>query len=167
VGKLLAYLDRSAARDAWDLAHLPIQAQKVINSERFRSWFIALSATLDHPLITYTRDIIEKRITDRTVAEQLVPMLIGQSAPLQTSDLIERSWAVISPFMMFSDNEEKYIASIQRGELYPELLFADEPEEGQRMALHPAILWKLVNVRAHLVRDDKKSKPRFSEGNHT
>ena len=165
VGKLLAYLDRSAARDAWDLAYLPVQAKEVMISERFRSWFIALSAILDHPLTTYTRDLIEKRITDHTVTEQLAPMLIGQAAPLQPSDLIERSWAIIYPFMMLSDKEAKYIASIQHGELYPELLFMDDPEEGKRMALHPAILWKLVNVRDHLARVQTKPKPPSSDRN--
>jgi len=161
VGKLLAYLDRSAARDAWDLAYLPIQAKEVMISERFRSWFIALSAILDHPLMTYTLDFIEKRITHRSVAEQLGPMLIGQTASFQPSDLIERSWAIISPFMMFSDNEAKYISSIQHGEVYPELLFMDDSEEGKRVALHPAILWKLVNVRNHLARAQTKTKPQF------
>jgi predicted nucleotidyltransferase component of viral defense system len=89
VGKLLAYLDRSAARDAWDLVYLPVQAQKIMTSDRFRSWFIGLSAILNHPLTAYTRDLIEKRITDRVVAEQLAPMLIRQTASLQSSDLIE------------------------------------------------------------------------------
>ena len=138
-----------------------------MTSERFRSLFIALSAIFDHPLTTYTRDLIEKRITERTVTQQLSPMLIGQVAPLQPSDLIELSWIVIRPFMMLSDNEAKYIASIQHGELYPELIFTDDPEEGKRMALHPAILWKLVNVRNHLARGETKSKPRSSEHNHT
>jgi len=158
VGKLLAYLDRSAARDAWDLAHLPVQAQEVMASERFRSWFIALSAVLNHPLTAYTRDRIEKRVTDRIVAEQLAPVLIGQ-ALLQPDDLVERSWTVISPFLITNDNEARYIASIQAGELDPELLFPDDPEEAKRMAEHPAILWKLVNVRDHLARRETKTKP--------
>ena len=93
------------------------------------------------------KDRIEKRITDRTVAEQLAPMLIVLAAPFQPSDLIERSWGIISPFMKLGDNEAKYIDSIQEGELYPELIFTDDPAEGKRMALHPAILWKLLNVR--------------------
>ena len=156
VGKLLAYLDRSAARDAWDLAYLPVQAEKVMASDRFRSWFIALSAILDHPLTAYTRDRIEKRVTDRTVSEQLVPMLIGKTLP-QPDDLVNRSWAAISPFMTLSNDEAKYIASIQRGKLHPELLFSDAPEEAKRMAGHPAILWKLVNARAHLAQ--RKTKP--------
>ena len=167
MGKLLAYLERSAARDAWDLACLPVQAREAMASEQFRSWFIALSATLDHPLTTYTREIIERRVTDRTVAEQLSPVLIGQTARLQTSDLIERSWAVMSPFMTLSDNEAKYLASIQHGELHPELLFAERPEEGQRMASHPAIQWKLVNVRRHLGREDAGAKARSPERDHT
>jgi len=149
-GKLLAYLDRSAVRDAWDLAYLPAQVQEVLALERFRSWFIALSAILNHPLTAYTLDRIKKRITYRSVKEQLAPMLIGQTAPLQTTDLVERSWAVINPFMMLSGNEKEYIASIQRGDLELDLLFSDEPEEAKRMAAHPAILWKLLNVRKHL-----------------
>ena len=151
VGKLLAYLDRSAARDVWDLAYLPDQIQKILASERFRSWFISLSAILNHSLKAYTRDRIEKRITHRTVAEQLNPMLIGQTDPLQLADLVEHSWAMIDPLMMLSDNETEYITAIQRGTLLLDLLFPDEPEEAKRMALHPAILWKLVNVRKHLV----------------
>jgi hypothetical protein len=58
-----------------------------MTSDRFRSWFIGLSAILNHPLTAYTRDLIEKRITDRVVAEQLAPMLIRQTASLQSSDL--------------------------------------------------------------------------------
>jgi predicted nucleotidyltransferase component of viral defense system len=157
MGKLLGFLDRSAVRDAWDLAYLPAQAKEVMVSNQFRSWFIALSAILNHPLTDYTRNRIEASVTDRAVAEQLAPMLIGK-ALLQAGDLVEHSWASIAPLMMLADNEEKYVASIQRGELYPELLFPDDPEEAKRIAAHPAILWKLVNARAHLARS--KTKPR-------
>jgi len=54
--------------------------------------------------------------------------------------------------MKLGDNEAKYISSIQQGKLYPELLIRDDPEEAKRMALHPAILWKLLNVRAQLAK---------------
>jgi hypothetical protein len=79
-------------------------------------------------------------------------MLIGQATPLRPDDLVERSWNVICPFIKLGDNEANYIASIQQGELYPELLFSDDPEESKRVTLHPAILWKLLNVRAHLAK---------------
>ena len=149
VGKLLAYLDRSAARDVWDLAYLPARIQKVLASERFRSWFIALSAILNHPLTAYTRARIEKRITHHIVAEQLNPMLIGQTDPLKLADLVEHSWAMIDPLMMLSDQEAEYITAIQRGILKLDLFFPDDPKEAERMALHPAILWKQKNARKH------------------
>jgi hypothetical protein len=107
-------------------------------------------------LTTYAKDRINKRITDRIVAEQLAPMLIVPAAPFQPSDLIERSWGIISPFMKLSENEAKYIASIQQGKLYPELLFRDAPAEANRMASHPAILWKLLNVRSQLAQGKTK-----------
>lgn len=73
---------------------------------------------------------------------------------------VERSWTVISPFLLMTDNEARYIASIQVGELDPELLFPNDQEEARRIAAHPAILWKLVNVRDHLARCETKTKPR-------
>jgi hypothetical protein len=114
----------------------------------------------------FCADRLEKRITDRIVAEQLTPMLIVPAAPLQPNILIERSWRIISPFMKLGDNEVKYIASIQQGEFYPELLFTDDPEEGKRLALHPAILWKLLNVRAQLAKGKTKIEQRPSDRNH-
>ena len=74
-------------------------------------------------------------------------MLIGQNLSFQPSDLIKLSWEIISPFMTLSDNEAEYISSIQRGEVFPEMLFEDDPEEGKRMALHPAILWRRMEKR--------------------
>jgi hypothetical protein len=53
------------------------------------------------------------------------------------------------------------VSSIQHGEVYPELLFMDDSEEGKRVVLHPAILWKLINVRNHLARAQTKTKPKF------
>jgi hypothetical protein len=68
--------------------------------------------------------------------------------------------------MKLGDDEAKYIASIQQGELYPELIFTDDPAEGKRMALHPAILWKLLNVRAQLAQGKTKIEHHPSDRNH-
>ena len=156
LGKLMAFLDRSAVRDVWDLANLPAQAEETTTSDRFRSWFIALSAILDHPLTQYTRNRIEIRVTDRAIVEQLVPMLMGEE-PRQPTALVDQSWASISHLMTLTKRETEYIDSIQRGALCPDLLFPENPEEAQRVTEHPAILWKLLNVRAHLAK--RKIKP--------
>ena len=154
-GKMLAMLDRGAARDVWDLANLPAPANDAKGLPSFRALFIALAAILDHPLPTYTLSRLKGLVTERTVVEQLAPML-AVDAPPRADDLIKQAWAVLSEFMTLRPNEAAYIASIERGELRPELLFPDDPETAQRIAEHPAILWKVTNVRAHLARHAKK-----------
>jgi len=151
VGKLLAMLDRGAARDVWDLANLPAPANDVKGLPSFRTWFIALAAILDHPLPTYTLSRLKGLVTERAVVEQLAPML-AVDVPPRADELVKQAWAVLSEFMTLRPNEAAYIASIERGELRPELLFTDDPEAAQRIAGHPAILWKVTNVRAHLAR---------------
>lgn len=79
VGKLLALLDRVAARDAWDVANLPPPCREMLGSPSFRAVFLALSAILHRPLTDYGRDRLE-RLTDRRVREQLEGMLTGTSA---------------------------------------------------------------------------------------
>jgi len=155
VGKMLAMLDRGAVRDVWDLANLPAQANAVKRLPSFRTWFIALTSILNHPLPTYTRSRLQVLITERAVLEQLAPML-AVDVPPRADDLVEQAWAVLSEYMTLRPNEAAYIASIDRGELRPELLFPDDPETAQHVAEHPAILWKLTNVRAHLARSTKK-----------
>jgi hypothetical protein len=157
VGKLLAMLQRGAARDIWDLANLPVPATEVQEMPSFRTWFIALAAILDHSLPTYTRSRLERLLTERAVDEQLAPMLAVAVTP-RPDDLVKRAWAVVGKFLKLRPNEEAYLASIERGELRPELLFADDPEAAQRIAEHPAILWKVANVRAHLARREKKTQ---------
>jgi predicted nucleotidyltransferase component of viral defense system len=149
VGKMLAMLDRGAARDVWDLANLPEPAKDVIGMPSFRNWFIALAAILNHPLPSYTMSRLNGLVTERDVVEQLAPMLAVETPP-RADDLVRQAWAVLSEFMTLRHNEETYITSIERGELRPELLFSDDPETAKRVAEHPAILWKITNVRAHL-----------------
>ncbi|MFP3870817.1 MAG: nucleotidyl transferase AbiEii/AbiGii toxin family protein [Syntrophobacteria bacterium] len=160
VGKMLAMLDRGAARDVWDLANLPEAAKDVIYRPSFRPWFIALSAVLGHPLPTYTQKRLEG-LCDRAVLEQLAPLL-AVHAPPRAEDLIKDAWAVVSDFLTLRPNEADYIASIERGELRPELLFEGDEKSAHRVARHPAILWKVTNVRAHLARHRKKHNTNVS-----
>ena len=156
LGKVLAFLDRSAAKDLWDLANLPTQARELLASDHFRPWFIALSAILDHPLTKYKLNHIKTRVTDRDVNEQLAPMLIGNKL-FKPNVLLEESWSVISHLMRPTENEAKFIDSIVSGVLCPELLFPNNPEESRRVAMHPAILWKMMNVRAHIRKHNEKN----------
>ena len=152
-GKMLALLDRGAVRDAWDVAHLPEPAIEMLGSPLFRARFIALSATLGRPLPSYTRGRLRGLITDRDVAEQLIPML-ATAEVVGAEDLVGRAWAIVEPFLALEPREEAYLAAILDGELQPELLFPSDAEEAARFAGHPAILWKVTNVRSMRRRRD-------------
>lgn len=147
-GKLLALLDRCAPRDAWDVAHLSVSSIQLLQSRGFRTQLIALSAILDRPLSDYGRDRLEHLLTDQELAEQLLPML---SAPISCSaaELVDRAWAKVAPFLALEVREEEYISALQRGELRLDLLFPDDEAGAEHLSLHPALQWKLVNVRAH------------------
>lgn len=156
IGKFLALLDRGAGRDVWDIAYPPQSTVEILQSLRFRRWFIALSCILEHPLSTYTRARLEASMTDRDITERLSPMLAG-AAPSRM-ELIERAWSYIGGFLSLEPNEQAFIAAAQQGELKPELLFPDDPGESGRLVAHPAILWKIQNVKNYLARPTGQKK---------
>lgn len=159
IGKLLAFFERGAARDVWDLAHLPGPASIVMESSRLRAWFITFSVILEHPLTTYNRSRLEHLVTDRIVSEQLAPLLALDVIP-KADGLIKKAWAIAKNFLNPDADEKEYLDSVQKGDIHLELLFPSEPQEALRIAEHPAIRWKMVNVRAHL-----KTKIRTQKGN--
>ena len=155
VGKLMALLDRGAPRDAWDAARLPELAGETLSSPRFRALFLALSATFDHPVTTYSRDRLAAQLSERTIREQLLPMLVAGEAP-DPSDLVERAWSVVAPLLNVTTAEAKFLVAIERGDYLPE--FLGDPRVVE-LADHPAIQWKLHNVRERLRRQADGRSP--------
>jgi len=152
IGKFLALLDRGAARDVWDVANLPKAIQEVARSRDFRCHFIAFSATLPHPLTTYSQSRLEKLAANQVLTDQLIPMLIKNEA-IDLWTLIARAWDAVSNFIQVDRNEAEYIASIERGEIRMDLLFPEKAEKAAFVARHPAIQWKIKNVRERLMRN--------------
>jgi hypothetical protein len=151
IGKLLAFFDRCAPRDLWDLANLPESALTVVASGSFRALFLALSVILDHPISTYGLERLNQAVTDRAITEQLLPMLITGEFP-ERANLIEASWILAEKFVVLKPHEGDYVMAVSRGDLPLELLFPGSSGEVTRLAQHPALLWKLKNVRNHLLR---------------
>lgn len=147
-GKLRATLDRAMPRDLFDTIRLPGYGANIWGSRRLRRIHVALAATLPHPLYEYGQDRF-KRVTDRSIEEQLVPMLHGDEQP-SASELKEQAWSVVEPLVMLDDEEREYIDRVHAGELSPELLFPDNEELVNRLIRYPALLWKIENVKRHL-----------------
>jgi predicted nucleotidyltransferase component of viral defense system len=146
-GKLLASLDRAAARDLYDVPRLPSIVGDSWDKPRMRSLFVALAGILTHPLHSYDVDRWE-RVTDREVEQQLHPMLTEGARP-KAADLRDRAWAILAPLLDLTPAEREYTDRIQVGELRPDLLFPDDQDLAARVARHPALLWKAANTKRH------------------
>jgi hypothetical protein len=145
-GKLLALLDRGSPRDAWDVAHLPATLAETCRQPRLRQLFLAMATTLDRTLASYRRQRLQAFLTERLVAEQLRPMLAAGQR-LDAASLAEAAWRVVASLVDLSAGETAYFAAVDEGALRLDLLFPGEPDEAARLARHPALQWKLVNVR--------------------
>lgn len=147
-GKLRATLDRAMPRDLFDTVRLPGYGADMWDTQRLRRIHVALAATLPHPLYQYGRDRFE-RVTERSIQEQLAPMLHSDERPV-ANELKEQAWSVVEPLVTLDDAEREYIDRVHAGELSPELLFPDDEELANRLIRYPALLWKLENVKRHL-----------------
>ena len=147
-GKLRATLDRAMPRDLFDTIRLPRYGADVWHTQRFRRIHVALAATLPHPLYQYGQDRFE-RVTDRSIEEQLLPMLHSGEQPV-ANQLKEQTWSVVEHLVTLDDAEREYIDRVHTGELSPELLFPDDEVLANRLLRYPALLWKIENVKRHL-----------------
>jgi predicted nucleotidyltransferase component of viral defense system len=146
IGKFLAAIDRSAVRDIWDISQVPRVSPSILDSQNFRAKFIALSAILDHPLSEYSVDRIKKRLSHQSIETRLLPMLnMGNSSLIDKS--IQQAFEIIKSFLVLSDDELAYVNAVAEGELHLEYLFPNDKAEAERLAEHPALLWKIKNVR--------------------
>jgi hypothetical protein len=146
-GKLRATLDRAMPRDLFDSIRLPGYATDEWAAPRLRRIHVALAATLPRPLYEYGEARFE-RVTARAVQEQLIPMLHRDEMPT-AGELKQQAWSVLAPLVMLDDAEREYIDRVQAGELSPELLFPDDEETADRLKRHPALRWKIDNVRRY------------------
>ena len=149
-GKMTAMLDRWALRDLFDVARVPSIASHVLCAPLFRGIFIAISATLPHPLHAYSSRMSQPVEPDR-LAQELGPMMMAGTMP-SPGDIVKNAWDVMRPFLELTDQELEFVDSVQEGKLHPELILAEHPDLMVRIARNPAIRWKLQNAARHAVK---------------
>ena len=147
VGKMIALLDRRALRDLFDVARVPVVASHVLQASMFRGIFIAVSATLPHPLHAYASRRSQSADTGQ-LEQQLAPMLIA-GAVASPEDLASEAWDVMAPFLELSDQEREFVDLVQVGRLTPGLILAEYPDVMERVVRNPAIQWKIQNAARH------------------
>lgn len=145
-GKLCALLDRGAARDLWDVAHLP-ELIRPWPPPRLRPVFVALSGALPHALPTYDLEKI-LRLSDQAIRRSLRPILI-QGDDDRDVPLARRVRQVVEPLLDLDGPEREFTERLQEGELAAGLLFPDDPDLADRISRHPVLRWKARNAAKH------------------
>lgn len=145
-GKLIALLDRTAARDLFDVARLASGLLPGLDLEKLRPVFVALSSILPLPVSRYGIDRLD-RVTEKDVEHQLLPLLRVQGTST-ASVLREAARRFIKPLLDLSGHERAFVDAIEHGELLPELICPSDPGLAIAISKHPAILWKVQNAAA-------------------
>lgn len=151
-GKLAAAFSRTKSRDLFDLDGL---FRRGLDVERLRVGFVVYGGASRVDWRTITPDTLNT--TAKDVSEQLLPMLRRDAAPPRgavegwTRDLVARCRAHVGQLLPLRAGEREFLDLVcERGEVRPELLTA-EAEIQARIAGHPGLLWKCLNVKKALV----------------
>ncbi|MDZ4753323.1 MAG: hypothetical protein SGJ11_02355 [Phycisphaerae bacterium] len=112
---MLAFLDRTAPRDAWDISRLPLITPELPQSAAFRRWFVAMSFILDHGLETYGQDRLRERLATSTIESQLHPML-SRGERLEPGELFAKAWSVVGPLVRLTESEAEFARRAQQAD---------------------------------------------------
>ncbi len=143
-GKTLALLDRTVARDLFDVATVAAEPPPH-DPALFRPIFVALSGILPRPLSEYSVQHLEA-FSRAGVEVELGPVLHRNARPT-IDDLRRRVAPWLAERLALSAPEREYVERLQWGEFKPELLAADQPALLSHLLAHPALLWKVENAR--------------------
>jgi predicted nucleotidyltransferase component of viral defense system len=147
-GKLAALLARRASRDLFD-SHA-LLGRDDLDLDLLRVLFVAYGGMNRKDW----REVAVKDVdlVSREVDEQLLPLLRGdaletwqKSAPALVAECRKRLKAVLP----LRKNERKFLDRLlDEGQIEPALL-TDDAKLAERIAIHPALAWKALNVKEH------------------
>jgi len=144
-GKLVALLDRGAARDLYDSYGFVLRA-KAYDVPRLRQAFVVFAtAGLPRPLWDYSPERLS-RVTEEQVEHQLWPVLTEGDRP-DIREMRESVSPLVSELLDLREEERHFAEAVLAGELDPGPLCRGDHELEARIRSHPAVLWKLKNVR--------------------
>ncbi len=145
-GKYKAMIDRTHPRDLYDLYRFEA-AKPAPDRTLLRRLTLLLCATLRHDLNTYT---LERCLRTRPgeLETQLYPLLRAGDRPT-----LEEMQSVVAPELeaiLKLSSRSEFLQDIAQGLYSPAKLFPDRADLVERIAAHPALLWKTENVARHL-----------------
>lgn len=151
-GKIKALMDRSAARDLYDVFKLS-QIHDSFDIVKLRKTMIFFGITCNDDWRKKDLRTVDG-IDQKMVSEQLLPLLRStDSVELETMRIAAKN--LLTELMKYNKDEQRFMDRFLEDGIYePSLLFADE-KQIKLLEKHPAILWKLQNHRLYLGLDKK------------
>ena len=148
-GKVKALVERTAARDLYDLYRLAGSSPHFLRNDLARALVIrAISASHAFPSVGHPADALDRFSTPAPdLADPLYAMLAIDDRP-SFAEMIAAVTALFEPLRNPSDDEAEYVRLLgHESEYRPELLFRRWPAVLERARLDPAMQWKVMNLR--------------------
>lgn len=151
-GKIKALLDRSAARDLYDVYKLS-EAAVVYDARKLRTALILFGLTCDDDW--RKKDFRSIDAIDQRMIDQQLNLLRRSNEPIDLDVMKNATKAFLSPFIHYDESEQRFMDRfLDEGVYEPELIFRDAAQ-AEHLKMHPAVLWKLQNHRQYLGLDKK------------
>ncbi len=151
-GKIIAALDRSLARDVYDIYNIIdfTDYDKVL----FKKAVIFLGVAMKKDFRTISPSEVLS-ISDNDFNNSLKPLLRDDNN-ISKDILLKKVEPFVSKLLVFSPEESKFVnAFLDRGIFSPELLFDKYPDLKTSLKHHPSLLWKQKNLIEHLQNNSK------------
>lgn len=141
-GKLVALLDRTAARDLYDAAVLADIVDP--RDPLLRAVFVAMAGVLPRAIWEYTAQRVE-RVHDRDIRENLHPVLGVDDRP-DKEELLAQVMPWLGIWLTLDGAEIEFHQALNAGRLEGALLFPRDAALAAAVDQHPGLRWKVLNV---------------------
>lgn len=145
--KINALINRAAVRDIYDVygmikANLFSMIEQTNLLRKTLVFYIAVGSSCKAEEVTLNIQGLEhiKRLLYAQVRAHLMPVL-SRNEKFDFNTIKSEVMSFLDEFLVFSENEYKFIEHFNRREYRPDILFG-EGEISKRIASHPMALWK-------------------------
>ena len=146
-GKIKALMDRSAARDLYDVFKLS-QVRDLFDMSKLRKNLILFGITCDDDWRKkdfHTVDDIDQKMVD----EQLLQLLRSTDS-IELRLVKKTAKDFLAELMHYTKDEQRFMNRFLDDGVYEPLLLFSGEMQAKRLEKHPAVLWKLQNHRQYL-----------------
>lgn len=142
-GKVKALLERASARDLYDITTLS-EFLPLYDISRLKRACLILGITSKQDWRQFDYQIIDK-IDPKMVKEELTSLL-RQNESVKIDYIKLKAKKILAQVLNYDERDEEFLEIFfEQCEYKPELIFS--AEESARLKHHPAVLWKLQNMR--------------------